>query len=145
MQVSSDNGVMLVAPFSGGKTGLMRELKKLSNVPGGVKIKVRRGQSAIEVRAKVVVDESSLLKKTYVLAGVTDPTHIATLVDAMEQECLILQGKVNRSSPLSNLCAVKLCSKHLCVLHSHFSQSVEFSSFERVLGDKCTQRLHLAV
>lgn len=117
MQVSSESGVMLVAPFSGGKTGLMRELKKLSNAPGGVKIKVRRGQSAIEVRAKVVVDESSLLKKTYVLASVTDPAHIATLVDAMEQECLVLQGTVDRST-LSNMCAVKLCSNHLSVLHT---------------------------
>jgi len=109
LQVSSDNGVMLVAPFSGGKTGLMRELKKLSNVPGGVKIKVRRGQSAIEVRAKVVVDESSLLKKTYVLAGVTDPTHIATLVDAMEQECLILQDKSRKLLEASKL--MRDCSK----------------------------------
>lgn len=118
MQVSSDSGVMLVAPFSGGKTGLMRELKKLSNVPGGVKIKVKRGQTAIEVRAKVVVDEGSLLKKTYVLASITDPTHIATLVDSMEQECLVLQGKVDRSNFRSNLCVVKLCSKCLSVLHT---------------------------
>lgn len=109
MQVSSESGVMLVAPFSGGKTGLMRELKKLSNAPGGVKIKVRRGQSAIEVRAKVVVDESSLLKKTYVLASVTDPAHIATLVDAMEQECLVLQGKW--TDLLFQICVLSNCAR----------------------------------
>lgn len=57
---------MLVAPFSGGKTGLMRELKKLHHAAGGVKVKVKRGPSVIEVRVKVAVDDSSLLKRTYV-------------------------------------------------------------------------------
>ncbi|XP_024395232.1 uncharacterized protein [Physcomitrium patens] len=90
---SSDSGVMLVAPFAGGKKGLIRELKKLYNVSGGVKVKVKRGSSVIEVRAKVAVDESSLLKKTYVLASATDSGHVATLVDAMEQDCLVLQEK----------------------------------------------------
>ncbi|KAG0585844.1 hypothetical protein KC19_2G043500 [Ceratodon purpureus] len=93
LQITSDTGVMLVAPFSGGKTGLMREVKKLYNAPGGIKIKVKRGSSIVEVRAKVAVDESSLLKKTYVLASATDSSHIATLVDAMEQDCLLLQDK----------------------------------------------------
>lgn len=93
LQVSSDSGVMLVAPFAGGKKGLIRELKKLYNVSGGVKVKVKRGSSVIEVRAKVAVDESSLLKKTYVLASATDSGHVATLVDAMEQDCLVLQEK----------------------------------------------------
>jgi hypothetical protein len=83
---------MLVAPFAGGKTGLMRELKKLYNASGGIKVKVKRGSSVIDVRAKVAVDESSLLKKTYVLTSATDNTHVATLVDAMEQDCLLLQG-----------------------------------------------------
>lgn len=83
---------MLIAPFGGGKTGLMRELKKLYNAPGGIKVKVKRGSSVIEVRAKVAVDESSLLKKTYVIASATDNSHVATLVDAMEQDCLLLQG-----------------------------------------------------
>ncbi len=92
LQVSSDSGVMLVAPFAGGKTGLMRELKKLYNASGGIKVKVKRGSSVIEVRAKVSADESSLLKKTYVLTSATDSSHIATLVDAMEQDCVVLQG-----------------------------------------------------
>lgn len=92
MQVSSDTGVMLVAPFAGGKTGLMRELKKLYNASGGIKVRVKRGSSVVDVRAKVAVDESSLLKKTYVLASANDNSHVATLVDAMEQDCLLLQG-----------------------------------------------------
>lgn len=91
---------MLVAPFSGGKTGLMRELKKLYNAAGGVKVKVKRGSSVIEVRAKVAVDESSLLKKNYVLASATDAGHVATLVDAMEQDCLLLQGAYSFTFPL---------------------------------------------
>lgn len=91
---------MLVAPFAGGKTGLMRELKKLYNASGGIKVKVKRGSSVIEVRAKVSADESSLLKKTYVLASATDSSHIATLVDAMEQDCLVLQGAHSNFSPV---------------------------------------------
>jgi len=116
LQVSSDSGVMLVAPFAGGKTGLMRELKKLYNASGGIKVKVKRGSSVIEVRAKVAVDESSLLKKTYVLASATDSSHIATLVDAMEQDCLLLQGAHRNFSCfgividfLSDISIVKAC------------------------------------
>lgn len=93
MQVSTDTGVVLVAPFAGGKTGLQRELRKLNNVQGGVKVKVKRGQAVVEVRAKVAVDESSILKKHYVLASLSDPSHFATIVDAMEQDCLVLQGR----------------------------------------------------
>uniref|UniRef100_A0A7I4FJN2 Uncharacterized protein n=1 Tax=Physcomitrium patens TaxID=3218 RepID=A0A7I4FJN2_PHYPA len=103
LQVSSESGVMLVAPFSGGKSGLLRELKKLYNASGGVRVKVKRGPSIIEVRAKVAVDESSLLKKTYVLACSTDTGYVATLVDAMEQDCLVLQDKSRKIMEASRM------------------------------------------
>jgi hypothetical protein len=92
LQVSTDGGAVFLAPFAGGKTGLQRELRKLTNVSGGVKVKVKRGQAIVDVQAKVAVDESSLLKKNYVLVSLLDATHVATLVDAMEQECIALQG-----------------------------------------------------
>nr|XP_024371040.1 uncharacterized protein LOC112280145 isoform X2 [Physcomitrium patens]XP_024371049.1 uncharacterized protein LOC112280145 isoform X2 [Physcomitrium patens] len=84
---------MIVAPFPGGKSGLLRELKRLHNTSGGVRVKVKRGSSILEVPARVAVDESSLLKKTYVLTCANDIGYVATLVDAMEQDCLILQDK----------------------------------------------------
>lgn len=83
---------MIVAPFPGGKSGLLRELKRLHNTSGGVRVKVKRGSSILEVPARVAVDESSLLKKTYVLTCANDIGYVATLVDAMEQDCLVLQG-----------------------------------------------------
>ncbi|CAM6032740.1 unnamed protein product [Sphagnum compactum] len=93
LQVSTDGGAVFLAPFAGGKTGLQRELRKLTNVPGGVKVKVKRGQAIVDVQAKVALDESSLLKKNYVLVSLLDATHVATLVDAMEQECIALQAR----------------------------------------------------
>ncbi|CAM6010268.1 unnamed protein product [Sphagnum balticum] len=93
LQVSTDGGAVFLAPFAGGKTGLQRELRKLTNVPGGVKVKVKRGHAIVDVQAKVGLDESSLLKKNYVLVSLLDATHVATLVDAMEQECIASQAR----------------------------------------------------
>jgi hypothetical protein len=44
----------------------------------------------------VALDESSLLKKNYVLVSLHDATHVATLVDAIEQECIDLQDKSHK-------------------------------------------------
>jgi hypothetical protein len=92
LQVSTDSGAVFRAPFAGGKAGLQREFRKLTNARGGLKVKVKRGQTILDVWVKVALDESSLLKKNYVLVSLLDATHVATLVDAIEQECIDLQG-----------------------------------------------------
>jgi hypothetical protein len=93
LQVSTDSGAVFRAPFAGGKAGLQREFRKLTNARGGLKVKVKRGQTILDVWVKVALDESSLLKKNYVLVSLHDATHVATLVDAIEQECIDLQDK----------------------------------------------------
>ncbi len=92
LQVSTDSGAEFRAPFAGGKAGLQREFRKLTNARGGLKVKVKRGQTILDVWVKVALDESSLLKKNYVLVSLHDATHVATLVDSIEQECIDLQG-----------------------------------------------------
>ncbi|CAK9198835.1 unnamed protein product [Sphagnum troendelagicum] len=100
LQVSTDSGAEFRAPFAGGKAGLQREFRKLTNARGGWKVKVKRGQTILDVWVKVALDESSLLKKNYVLVSLLDATHVATLVDSIEQECIDLQEEYSKKGEL---------------------------------------------
>ncbi|CAK9861706.1 unnamed protein product [Sphagnum jensenii] len=100
LQVSTDSGVEFRAPFAGGKAGLQREFRKLTNARGGLKVKVKRGQTILDVWVKVALDESSLLKKNYVLVSLLDATHVATLVDSIEPECIDLQEEYSKKDEL---------------------------------------------
>eukprot|EP00249_Psilotum_nudum_P021054 c27952_g1_i5 orf=272-1237(+) len=86
-------GVSLVAPFAGGKTGLQRELRQLYGTGDTlVQVKVRRARGkTAEVGASIVPDESVMLRRNYALRALNDPSHIVTLVDSTEEECLALQ------------------------------------------------------
>ena len=89
------DGLELNSPFAGGKSGLQRELRRLySSGQTMLTLNVRRNKGKIvSVRAIIVPDESSRLKKLYVLKSPQDPSHIVTFADSTESECLALQGQ----------------------------------------------------
>jgi hypothetical protein len=126
LQVSTDSGAVFMAPFAGGKAGLQREFRKLTNARGGLKVKVKRGPTILDVWVKVALDESSLLKKNYVLVSLLDATHVATLVDAIEQECIDLQGLCVCLLSLFETCLLSLSKPRSC---KHAGQIFHLGAF----------------
>lgn len=89
----SVGGVDLKAPFAGGKTGLQRELRRLySSGQTLLQVMVKRGGGkTATVRASITPDDSSVLRKQYVLKSLSDSGHVVIFTDSTEEECTALQ------------------------------------------------------
>ncbi|XP_024528287.1 uncharacterized protein LOC9633085 isoform X2 [Selaginella moellendorffii] len=83
------------SPFSGGKTGFGRELRKLASAKERIYVRISRQGRRLEITASVVAEES-VLRKHYALADYEDKSYTATFMDATEEECALIQDQTQK-------------------------------------------------
>lgn len=75
-----------------GRTEFTSKLKKLGQSSEMVWVKVRRGETILKLRARVVSEKTGMLQRKYSIGADKDERHVAVVGDVDMEECSELQG-----------------------------------------------------